>query len=72
MPGKSGHEQQRAAYVRAEMEKSGLNVTSDSIGNVTGVRKGTGGGPTIVFAAHMDIVHSLETSTATSPTGPGS
>ena len=63
MPGKSGHEQQRAAYVRAEMEKAGLSVTSDSIGNVTGVRKGTGGGPTIVFAAHMDIVHSLETST---------
>ena len=63
MPGKSGHEQQRAAYVRAEMEKAGLRVSTDSIGNVTGVRKGTGGGPTIVFAAHMDIVHSLATST---------
>ena len=64
MPGKSEHEQQRAAYVRAEMEKAGLRVTSDSIGNVTGVRKGTGGGPTIVFAAHMDIVHSLATNTS--------
>jgi tripeptide aminopeptidase len=63
MPGKSGHEQQRGAYVKAEMEKQGLRVSVDSIGNVTGVRKGTGGGPTIVFAAHMDIVHSLETNT---------
>jgi tripeptide aminopeptidase len=63
MPGKSGHEQQRGAYVRAEMEKQGLRVSVDSMGNVTGVRKGTGGGPTIVFAAHMDIVHSLETNT---------
>jgi acetylornithine deacetylase/succinyl-diaminopimelate desuccinylase-like protein len=63
MPGKSGHEQQRGAYVKAEMEKAGLRVSVDSIGNVTGVRKGRGGGPTIVFAAHMDIVHSLETNT---------
>lgn len=63
MPGKSEHEQQRGAYVRAEMEKAGLRVSVDSIGNVTGVRKGTGGGPTIVFAAHMDIVHSLNTNT---------
>jgi tripeptide aminopeptidase len=61
MPGQSRHEQQRAAYVRAEMEKAGLSVSSDSIGNVIGVRKGTGGGPTIVFAAHTDIVHPLGT-----------
>lgn len=61
MVGKSGHERTRGAYVKAEMEKAGLSVTVDSIGNVTGVRKGTGGGPTIVFAAHMDIVHSVET-----------
>lgn len=61
MPGKSEHEQERGAYVRAEMEKLGLNVRVDSIGNVTGVRRGTGGGPTTVFAAHLDIVHSLET-----------
>jgi tripeptide aminopeptidase len=61
MPGKSRHEAQRAAYVRAQMESLGLRVASDSMGNVTGVRAGTGGGPTIVFAAHMDIVHPLET-----------
>lgn len=61
MPGKSTHEQQRAAYVRSAMEREGLRVTVDSIGNVTGVRTGTGGGPTVVFAAHLDIVHPLET-----------
>jgi tripeptide aminopeptidase len=61
MPGKSGSEAQRGAYVRQVMEAEGLRVSVDSIGNVTGVRAGTGGGPTIVFAAHLDIVHALET-----------
>jgi acetylornithine deacetylase/succinyl-diaminopimelate desuccinylase-like protein len=61
MPGKSGSEAQRAAYVRQVMEAEGLRVSTDSIGNVTGVRQGTGGGPTIVFAAHLDIVHALQT-----------
>ncbi len=61
MPGKSEHERQRGEYVRAEMVKEGLQVSVDSIGNVTGVRKGRGGGPTVVFAAHLDIVHPLET-----------
>lgn len=61
MPGKSRSEAQRAAYVRNAMESEGLRVSVDSIGNVTGVRTGTGGGPTVAFAAHMDIVHPLET-----------
>ena len=61
IPGKSRSEQQRAAYVRRAMEAEGLQVSTDSIGNVTGIRPGSGGGPTIVFAAHMDIVHALET-----------
>lgn len=61
MPGAPGEEQQRGTYVRAEMEKAGLAVRVDSMGNVTGVRRGTGGGPTIVLAAHMDIVFPRET-----------
>lgn len=61
MPGKSRSESQRAAYVKGVMEAEGLRVSVDSIGNVTGVRAGTGGGPTVAFAAHMDIVHPLET-----------
>lgn len=61
MPGKSKLEQKRGAYVKAVFEKEGLKVSVDSIGNVTGVRKGTGGGPTIVIAAHTDIVFPPET-----------
>ena len=61
MPGKSGSEKQRADYVRRAMEAERLLVSVDSMGNVTGRRKGSGGGPTIVFAAHLDIVHALET-----------
>ena len=61
IPGKSTFEQQRGAYIRAQMEAEGLEVSTDSIGNVTGIRRGAGGGPTIVFAAHMDTVHPLDT-----------
>lgn len=63
MPGKSRLEQQRGAYVKAVFEKEGLKVSVDSIGNVTGIRKGTGGGPTIAIAAHTDIVFPPETNT---------
>lgn len=63
LPGKSRLEQQRGAYVKSVFEKEGLKVSADSIGNVTGVRKGTGGGPTIVIAAHIDIVFPPETNT---------
>jgi len=61
IPAKSTMEQARGAYVRAQMEAEGLEVMTDSIGNVTGIRRGTGGGPTIVFAAHMDTVHPQDT-----------
>lgn len=61
IPGKSEHEEARAAYVRTEMERQGLTVTIDSIGNVIGRRPGTGGGQTVAFAAHLDTVHPLET-----------
>src|SRR5579864_3847302 len=56
-PAPSGKEQARAKYIRAEMEKLGLSeIRTDDIFNVSGVRKGTGGGPTVVFAAHTDTV----------------
>jgi tripeptide aminopeptidase len=61
IPGTSRHEAQRGAYVAAELEKLGLPVTVDSMGNVTAIRQGSGGGPTVVFAAHLDTVHPLET-----------
>jgi len=57
IPAPSGKEQARAKYIRAEMEKLGLSdIRTDDIFNVSGVRKGTGGGPTVVFAAHTDTV----------------
>ena len=56
-PAPSGKEQVRAKYIRAEMEKLGLaEIRTDDWSNVSGIRKGTGGGPTVVFAAHMDTV----------------
>ncbi|MSO50218.1 MAG: M20/M25/M40 family metallo-hydrolase [Acidobacteria bacterium] len=61
IPGTSGHEQKRADYVKAELRKLDLAPETDEVGNVWAVRKGTGGGPTVVFAAHMDTVHPLDT-----------
>ena len=63
LPGKSRLEGERGAYVKRVFEGEGLQTSVDSIGNVTGVRKGTGGGPRIVIAAHMDIVFPPETNT---------
>jgi tripeptide aminopeptidase len=57
IPSPSGNEQARAKYIRAEMEKLGLSeIRTDDMFNVSGVRRGTGGGPKVVFAAHMDTV----------------
>lgn len=61
IPGTSGHEQRRAEYVRAELVQLGFTPETDEVGNVWIRRKGTGGGPTVVFAAHMDTVHPLDT-----------
>lgn len=57
IPAPSTKEQARAAYIATEMKKMGLaDIRTDTMTNVSGVRKGTGGGPTVVFAAHMDTV----------------
>src|SRR3954447_13183699 len=57
IPAPSRKEQARAQYVRAEMQKLGLaDVRVDDMSNVSGVRKGSGGGPVVVFCAHMDTV----------------
>ncbi|HEX9937544.1 MAG TPA: M20/M25/M40 family metallo-hydrolase [Longimicrobium sp.] len=61
IPAPSTQEQRRAAYIAEQMRAEGLEVSTDSIGNVTGRRKGSGGGPTIVFAGHMDTVHPIDT-----------
>ena len=62
MPAPTGQEQARAAYIRTEMQQLGLtDIKTDDIFNVSGVRKGTGGGPTVVFAAHTDTVFPKDT-----------
>ena len=53
----SGHEQERAKYIEGLLRTYRLDdVHYDSAGNLIAVRKGTGGGPVIVFDAHMDTV----------------
>jgi tripeptide aminopeptidase len=53
----SGQEQQRAKYVESLLRKYHLDeIRYDSTGNLIAVRKGTGGGPVIVFDAHLDTV----------------
>ena len=57
IPAPSHKEEARAEYMRAEMEKLHLSdIRVDDQLNVSGVRKGAGGGPTVVFAAHTDTV----------------
>jgi len=53
----SGQEQQRAKYVENLLRKLHLDdIHYDSTGNLIAVRKGSGGGPRIVFDAHLDTV----------------
>ena len=53
----SGQEHQRAKYIESLLRKYHLDdIHYDSVGNLIAVRKGTGGGPVIVFDAHMDTV----------------
>jgi len=53
----SGQEQQRAKYVERLLQKYHLDdIHYDSTGNLIAVRRGSGGGPVIVFDAHLDTV----------------
>ena len=62
VPSPSGTEQARADYVRAELQKLGLtDIRTDEMMNVSGVRKGTGHGPSVAFAAHLDTVFPANT-----------
>ena len=55
-------EEQRGAEMKRRFEALGFrNVRIDSIGNVIAERPGTGGGPVVVIAAHLDTVFPEET-----------
>lgn len=71
IPAPSGQEAKRAAYVSAELQKLGLKPTVDPFGNVIARRPGTGGGPTLVFAAHLDTVFPVGTNITVRKMGDG-
>lgn len=53
----SGDEKLRARYIEKLLKKLKLqDIHYDAVGNLIAVRKGTGGGHSVVFDAHMDTV----------------
>ena len=63
-------EERRAAEMKKRFEALGIrNVRIDSIGNVIAERPGTGGGPVVVIAAHLDTVFPEETDVRVQRTG---
>jgi acetylornithine deacetylase/succinyl-diaminopimelate desuccinylase-like protein len=62
IPAPSKQEKLRTEYMKTAMARVGLkNVQSDAMGNVWSVYPGTGGGPEVVFIAHIDTVFPMET-----------
>lgn len=62
IPAPTGDEWRRSAYVQRRMQDLGLSdVSTDEIGNVTGRISGSGGGPTLLLAAHIDTVFPIDT-----------
>ena len=54
-PGVSGREGRIAAIVRDELRPISDEITVDSLGNVTGIHKGSGG-PRVMLAGHTDEI----------------
>lgn len=52
----SKQEQERARHLESLLRKYRVDVRYDAAGNLIATRKGTGGGPVVVFDAHMDTV----------------
>jgi len=55
-PGISGREEQIRRLVVSEMRGLTDTLEADNMGNVIGVKAGTGGGPKVMIAAHMDEI----------------
>jgi putative aminopeptidase FrvX len=55
LPGVAGREDAVAALVREEMAELVDEVSTDALGNVIGVKRGSGG-PRVMVAAHMDEI----------------
>lgn len=62
IPAPSYEERARAEYVEVKFREAGLrDVHIDGAGNVLGSIRGTGKGPTVMLAAHLDTVFPGET-----------
>lgn len=63
-------EAKRGQAYAALLKANGLsNVRIDSVGNVIGLRKGTGNGPKIAIVAHLDTVFDAKTDVKVKPKG---
>ena len=58
-PGPSGFEGPVREIVLRELRASGVEVTTDGLGSVIGVLRGSAQGPRIMLAAHMDEVGAM-------------
>lgn len=54
-------EEKKAKAYLDLMKKAGLDAKIDKAGNVVAIRKGSGGGPTVVIDAHLDTVFPVGT-----------
>lgn len=62
IPAPTFAEERRTSHLQERMTALALKeVTVDAIGNVTGCIRGTGTGPSILLAAHLDTVFPLKT-----------
>ncbi|MFH0883038.1 MAG: M42 family peptidase, partial [bacterium] len=55
-PGVPGYEDDIRALVKKELESLTDEVRIDNMGNLIGVKKGSGDGPKVMLAAHMDQI----------------
>lgn len=57
IPAPTNHEQKKAARLLEMFKEEGLtDCHIDEYGNCVGIRKGTGGGKTVLVEGHMDTV----------------
>ena len=62
IPAPTNHEQKKAARLLEMFKEEGLtDCHIDEYGNCIGIRKGTGGGKTVLVEGHMDTVFPRET-----------
>lgn len=61
IPAPGFHERERGDYVAKLLGASGLNVRTDSVGNVIGECAGAGGQDVVLVVAHLDTVFPADT-----------